>query len=256
MGCGGLKGRQEDPTRLGRTNPRRRVGDNTGAWGGDGSAGPEPAFHHHGHGGSGWHDQSGRDEQLPRAGDRPRHDLQAGQGNGPADCGRRPGDEAAEEDAYCKNSHLTSLFSHQALPAHELGSHHETGRPIPTNPRPVRSATNVGSKLAGISSFPPMALRPTIAGDENGGRLRKSLLVIRPRRRSRQPIACSVSFRSTRTAIPRPREWTIKKISTRNPFSSTDRMLSLFSVYESGDENGGRLRESHTFCKAFTGLSS
>ena len=33
----------------------------------------------------------------------------AGQGNGPADCGRRPGDEAAEEDAYCKNYHLTPL---------------------------------------------------------------------------------------------------------------------------------------------------
>jgi hypothetical protein len=28
------------------------------------------------------------------------------------------------------------------------------------------------------------------------------------------------------------------------PFSSTDLMLSLFSVYESGDENGGRCEDS------------
>jgi hypothetical protein len=40
----------------------------------------------------------------------------------------------------------------------------------------------------------------------------------------------------------------MRSLSTRypisSPISSTDLMRSLFSVYESGDENGGRLKES------------
>ena len=88
-------------------------------------------------------------------------------------------------------------------------------RNSPTNPRPVRSEANVGSDLAGISSFPPMALRPTRAGDESGRRLGFSPLVIRSRRpfsSTDSPLhfvlilsavlvlSCSVSFRSTRAA--------------------------------------------------------
>ena len=65
----------------------------------------------------------------------------------------------------------------------------------------------------GLTGFPPsplicLAISVDDSGDENGGRLRESLLVIRSRRRSRSPIPC------------------------------------LFPVYDSGEENGGRLGES------------
>jgi hypothetical protein len=70
-------------------------------------------------------------------------------------------------------------------------------RNSPTNPRPVRSAANAEWMLRWHFLFPAYGSSVNENGDENGGRLGFSLLVIRTRRRSRQPIPRLLTFRPT-----------------------------------------------------------